>query len=105
VTDFLAIKLANMHRELAPPGSSPAEKLLAERASLCWLHQELLEYEAASLFRDNGIHTRKAEIIDRRLQRVQTRFAHSLTALARVRRLNTPNVQVNIGENQVVDNR
>lgn len=105
VTEFLAVKLASMRHELAPPGSSPAEKLLAERASLCWLHQELLEYEAARLFASNAIDSRRAEILDRRLQRVQSRFAHALTALARVRRLNVPNVQVNIAENQVVDNR
>ncbi len=67
--DFVEVKLAKMRFELAPPGSSAAEKLLAERATLCWLHLELLEYEAARLFQRNALDSPKAEIIDRRLAR------------------------------------
>ena len=67
--DFVAIKLAAMRFELAPPGSSPAEKLLAERAALCWLHLELLEYEAGRLFHRHQFCSPEAEIIDRRLAR------------------------------------
>ena len=66
-TDFVSIKLCELRHDLAPPGSSPAEKLLAERATLCWLHLEVLEYEAARLFNRNHLDTPKAEIIDRRL--------------------------------------
>jgi hypothetical protein len=47
VSECQALKMANMRHELAPPGSSPAEQLQAELAALCWLHMELLEYEAA----------------------------------------------------------
>jgi hypothetical protein len=97
--DFVAVKLAAMRFELAPPGSSPAEKLLAERAALCWLHMELLEYEAARLFRGDGVDSPKAEIIERRLARAQARLSQALTALAKIRRLNLPIVinQVNVG--------
>src|SRR5262249_20833475 len=98
-SDYVSIKMAAMRAELAPPGSSPAERLLAERATLCWLHMELLEYEAARLFNRHQVDTPTAEIIDRRLARVQARFAQALTALAKVRRLNLPIVvnQVNVG--------
>ena len=34
-TDFVEVKLATMKAELAPLGSSPAEKVLAERAATC----------------------------------------------------------------------
>jgi hypothetical protein len=97
--DFVAVKLAAIRHELAPPGSSPAEKLLAERAALCWLHVELLEYEAARLFLGSDVDSPKAEIIDRRLARAQARLTQALTALAKIRRLNLPIVinQVNVG--------
>lgn len=97
--DFVEVKLANLRYELAPPGSSPAEKLLAERASLCWLHQELLEYAVANLYRFREVDARKAEILERRLARAQARFAHALTALSKIRRLNIPVVihQMNVG--------
>ena len=97
--DYVSIKLIMMRGELAPPGSSAAEKLLAERATLCWLHLELLEYEAARLFNHNHLDTPKAEIIDRRLARAQARLTQALTALAKIRRLNLPIVinQVNVG--------
>ena len=64
ISDFLAVKMANMRHELAPPGSSPAEKLLAERATLCWLHMELLEYEAARLFKEQQRSARELELRD-----------------------------------------
>jgi hypothetical protein len=98
-TDSVSVKMAMMRGELAPPGSSPAEKLLAERAALCWLHMELLDYEAARLFHSREVDSPKAEIIDRRLGRVQARFSQALTDLAKIRRLNVPLVinQVNVG--------
>jgi hypothetical protein len=74
----VSIKLIMMRGELAPPGSSAAEKLLAERATLCWLHLELLEYEAGRLFHDRQIDSPKAEIIDRRLARAQAQLTQAL---------------------------
>ena len=44
--DAVAARMAIMRDELAPCGSSPLEVLLAERAALCWLHVQLMEYEA-----------------------------------------------------------
>jgi len=97
--DFVEVKMANMRHELAPPGSSTAEKLLAERASLCWLHQELLEYAVANLYRFREVDARNAEILERRLARTQARFVHALTALSKIRRLNIPVIihQMNVG--------
>jgi len=88
--DYVAVKLIEMRYDLAPPGSSRAEKLLAERATLCWQHMEVLEYEAARLFHRREMDTRKAEVIDRRLTHSQARLGQALTALAKIRRLNLP---------------
>jgi hypothetical protein len=37
--------LAILCRDLAPPGSSIVEELLAERAAIDWLHVQLLEMD------------------------------------------------------------
>jgi hypothetical protein len=99
VTDFLAMKMIMLRQELAPSGASRAERLLAEQATICWLHLELLNYEAARLFNGRDIECRRADIIERRLAQVQDRFARALMALAKIRRLNLPLVinQVNVG--------
>jgi hypothetical protein len=41
----VAARLAILRRDLAPPGSSIAEELLAERAAIGWLHVQLLEMD------------------------------------------------------------
>jgi hypothetical protein len=99
-TEFVSVRLAEMRFQLAPPGSSEAEKLLADRAALCWLHLELLEYESARLYYQE-IDSPKSEIIDRRLAKAQARFSQALLALAKVRRLAIPAVQINVARNQV----
>lgn len=66
---------------------------MAEKAALCWLHLEVLEYEAAHLFEHNHhdrLGTRRADYVDRRLARAQTRLTQALLALAKIRRLNLP---------------
>jgi len=93
------VKMAKMRYDLAPPGSSAAEKVLAERAALCWLHVEILESEVASLYHRPNVDDRRAEILERRLGRAQNRLIHAMTAIARIRRLNLPMLiqQVNLG--------
>ena len=110
--DAVAARMAIMRDELAPCGSSPLEVLLAERAALCWLHVQLMEYEAIAYAGDlanisDSIKARemdrRAEVVDRRLARAQSRYVQALTALAKVRKLITPVVigQLNVSENAV----
>ena len=56
--DAVAARMAIMRDELAPCGSSPLEVLLAERAALCWLHVQLMEYEAIAYRGRPGQHQR-----------------------------------------------
>jgi hypothetical protein len=100
----VAAKLAILRRELAPPGSSLAEELLAERAAVCWLHVQLLEMDRIDALNGSDkppreIDYRKLAAVDQCLSRAQARFERALTALAKVRRLNLPVVinQVNVG--------
>jgi hypothetical protein len=95
----VAAKLAILRRELAPPGSSIAEDLLAERAALGWLHIQLLEIDRADVLQQPQADYRKVAMIDQCLSRAQARLERALTALAKIRRLNLPIVinQVNVG--------
>ncbi len=108
----MAARMAIMRDELAPSGSSPLEVLLAERMALCWLHVQLMEYEAAAYAGDMANISdptkaremdRRAEVVDRHLARAQSRLIQSLTALAKVRKLITPVVigQQNVSGNAV----
>lgn len=110
--DAVAARMAIMRDELAPWGSSPLEVLLAERAVLCWLHVQLMEYEAIAYAGDlanirDSIRARemdrRAEVVDRRLARAQSRYVQALTALAKIRKLSLPIVinQLNVGDNTV----
>ncbi len=101
--DAVAAKLEALRRELAPRGSSMAERLLAERAAFCWLHVLLLERDRAELFQNfeagHDVDYRKITMVDQSLSRAQVRLERSLVALAKVRRLKLPTVinQVNVG--------
>jgi hypothetical protein len=95
----VAAKLAILRRELAPPGSSIAEELLAERAALGWLHVQLLEMDRGDALQQTTDDYRKVAMIDQCLSRAQARLERALMALAKIRRLNLPVVinQVNVG--------
>lgn len=90
-------RLAEVRRELEGPDPSPTERLLAERAALCWwlVHQ----YEAAHATTKDLTLTR-AEFQQRRIDRAHGRFLSALKTLATVRKLAIPALQVNIGTNQ-----
>jgi hypothetical protein len=110
-------------RELAPPGSSPAESLLADRAAVEWLSVRLLELDRADMLHRvedaaDAMRTtdhrappkpdaaafaasvgRRLELIDRALSRASARLERSLVAIQKVRRLKLPVViaaQVNV---------
>ena len=82
------------------------------RRALCWLHVQLMEYEAIAYAGDlanisGSIKARemdrRAEVVDRRLARAQSRYIQALTGLAKIRKLITPVVigQLNVSENAV----
>ena len=78
---------------------TPIERLLVDRIVLCWLH---LHY-AEALYAQNMLQLSlmQHEFYQRRLSMAQRRYLSAITALAQVRRLQVPNVQVNIAEQQL----
>jgi len=92
-------RLKLMRRELAGDNPTPLEKLLAQRIALCWLHVHLCEINLAQKGREYSIA--QATYHQKRLDSAHKRYLGAIKALAQVRKLQLPNVQVNIGEKQV----
>jgi hypothetical protein len=94
-------KLANLRAELAGPDAPAVERLLAERAALCWLHL----YYTETVFAQNlkGMSPEWVESYQRRIDRAHRRYLSALKALAEVRKLATPVLigQVNVARRQV----
>jgi hypothetical protein len=101
--DAAAAKLEALRRELAPRGSSVAERLLAERSALGWLHTMILERDRAELLQSfeagHEVDHRQIAMVDQCLSRASARLERALLALGRLKRLKLPIVvnQVNVG--------
>jgi hypothetical protein len=91
-------KLANLRAELAGPSPSPLERLLVERAVLCWLVVHLYENRYAM---SENLSIRQTEFHQRRIDQAHSRFLSAVKTLASVRKLAVPALQLNIGTNQV----
>ena len=94
-------KLDSLRGELAGPGASPAERLLAERAALCWLdcHDWEIRHNQAMQSRD-GLTFRQAEHYQKMRDRAHRRYLQALKALAAVKKLG-PAIQINVARQQV----
>lgn len=94
-----ARRLKLLRRELDGENPTALEKLLVDRIALCWLHLHLCEVVAAQKGQDctmaQGIYYQKI------LDGANKRYLASIKALAQVRKLQLPNVQLNIAEKQV----
>lgn len=83
-------------RELSKPTDTELERSLIEHIALCLLR--LQELEAA--YPEHG-SIELFDYWDRHLAAAQRRFLNACTALARVKRLALPVVQLNIGDKQI----
>ena len=96
--EALPRKMKAIREELAGPGSSPIEKLLAERVALCWLdvHNWDLRHAQAE-----GLTYAQADHYQKMRDRASRRYLAALKTLAAVRKLGVFAVQVNIDNQQV----
>lgn len=100
--EAIARHLERMLDELAGPSPTPIERLLAERAALCWI--ELHGLDAQVVRRRSEEHTgRPIEALDRARDRAQRRYLAALRSLAQVRRLAVPVLMVNLARNQQIN--
>ena len=97
----LGRRLEAMRREVAGPRPSPLERLLAERVAAAWLAVQDAELRCTRLLRDGRAPAAQAAYHERRLERAERRYLAAIKALAQVRRLLGPTVQINVGAQQV----
>jgi hypothetical protein len=99
--------VAALEAEVAGPNPTILERLLAQRIALAWLHHTLLENSTA-LTMEKAVVNPEMEGAERCIDSQQKwlnhsnkRFLSAVKALAQVRKLQVPDVQVNIGQNQI----
>jgi hypothetical protein len=96
--EALQRKLEMLRAELAGPSPTPVERLLVERVVTCWLHLHDTEVRFVQA-KDLTIH--QADYRQRALDSCQRRYLAALKALALMRKLALPALQVNIAKKQV----
>ena len=84
--------------ELAGPNPAPLERLLIERVVTCWLQLHYLELLRAG---QDNLSLAQMTFWERCLDRSQNRYLSALKALALVRKLALPVLQVNIAKKQI----
>ena len=89
-----------LRTELLGAAPSPLERLLVERIVACWLQVQYADRQAAT-FEQTGGRFAQGEYWQRQQDRTHHRYLSAIRALAQVRRLLIPTMQVNIAEQQL----
>lgn len=92
--------LAGVQSGLAEPGDTTLETMLAHRVALCWLAVNSVDALRAQKW-NGSISAEAADFWDRHVSRLNADLLRAARALASVRKLRRPVVQVNIAEQQV----
>lgn len=97
--EAVQLKLTLMRDELLGPNPTPVERLLVERVVACWLQIQDAEIRWAQGQPDASV--KWADFCQRRMSAANKRFLAAVKALALVRKLAVPVLQVNIAERQI----
>lgn len=89
-----------MPKQLAMPTDAPLEQFLIQQIVMCWLRYGIVEYTYTGITHGTATYE-KLRYWEQRLNAAQTRYTRALEALARIRKLNLPAIQVNIADQQV----
>jgi hypothetical protein len=98
VREAINAKLATMRKELLGENPTPVEVLLVERVVACWLQVQDAEIK---LGHHGDMSIRQADFHQRRLDATNRRYLAALKALALVRKLAVPALQINVAKKQV----
>ncbi len=90
-----------IREELGYEAAPPLENMLTEHIALCWLRLQIAELKYNRATTEDNVPYEHATHWDRRLAAAQRRYLRACEALARIRRMNLPVVQVNVGEKQI----
>jgi hypothetical protein len=96
-------ELCELAAELAGPSPSPLERVLAETAATAWFAFRLHEAQYASGIKsEDGMTIAQSEHAQKRMDRAHRRLISTLKALASVRRLALPALQINLAHRQQI---
>jgi hypothetical protein len=95
--ELVSIEARRLREELLGTAATPVERLLVEQIVISWLQLHDTDLRTTRV----SAHIRKGNHMYRRADLVHRRFLAALRALALVRRLAGPSLQVNIAERQV----
>ncbi|MFO0888005.1 MAG: hypothetical protein U0790_02540 [Isosphaeraceae bacterium] len=100
VMEAVQRKIDQTRTELEGPNPTPIERLLAERAALCW---QIANWYENNFVNAEGLTITQADCLQRRIDRAHRRFLSAVETLARVRKLAVPMLQVNVARNQQIN--
>ena len=92
--EAIARKLELLRAELAGPALTPVEWLLVERAVACWLQVQDADLRYAQ--HQATLSVRQLDLYQRRIDAAHRQYLSALKALATVRKLAVPALQVNV---------
>src|SRR5262249_19207733 len=94
--------LRGLADELAGPSPSPAERMLADVAATSWFAYRLHEARYVNDAMSGEMSLMQSEHAQRRMDRAHRRFLSTVKALATVRRLAVPALQINVAHRQQI---
>src|SRR5262245_64262628 len=97
--ESLTRKLQLLREQLAGSSPTPIERLLVERVVACWLQVQDADVRYAQGQRDYTFA--QGEYHQRRMDRAHRRYLSAIKAVALIRKLTVPVLQVNIARTQV----
>ncbi len=99
VAEAVSREVGALRRAWVGEQPTPLERALGERLAANWLH---LHYVEAKYLQELGGLTYEQDTWHRqRIEQAERRYLRAIKALAEVRRLQLPAVQVNVGERQI----
>jgi hypothetical protein len=96
LTDVLLGEIRRTASEVAGPDPSPLERLLAERVALTWFDAHQADCKFLEARGGEGCSIAKADYLTRQKDRATARFLAACKAMATVRRLALPVLQVHL---------
>ena len=98
--ESVAAGVDKMRKNLAEKDANQLERLAIEQILTCWVHCDVVGMKLQS--NTQGKHSMSEGMYwEKRYHLAQARLSRSMELLGKLRRLRIPNVQVNIGENQI----
>lgn len=92
-----------MRKELLTAGDSPLERLLVDRIVMTWLQVGHADTVFAIALKGDDLSFRAGAYYQEQQDRAHARHLKALKALAQVRKLLVPAVQINVGQNQIIN--